>query len=424
MRFGMDRTWRYLAAAGFSVVLAHGQWSGAQELRNPRIQRSLQMMEVARGDLGEAERHAPPELRDEAHRIGHEVDDAGHFLADTLAAMGTRRQIEPGHADATDRPIHAAADAIRRGLDELTRDVPDRDLHGRIREAVDRERAALEHADHLAHREAELMVAPPPAPPPAVVELQHPHLQHAAQMLELAHAQLHVAETQAPPELRDAAHDSIRDVDDAAHEVGEAFASVGAGRTLPPVPVDQTNRPIAAARDALRRAIDELAGAGREEYHGHARIAAERAHVALDRLEDLTHREEAFFAHPVVEMRRPHLQVSLQMLELARAQLDEAQHHAPREFREREASIMHEVDDAMREVSDSLAAVGVTRTIGPARVEITDHPLRAAREALNHATDELAGVTTDEFHGHARRAAERTRIARDELEDLIRRSER
>lgn len=424
MRVGMDRRWRYLVAASFSLILANGSWSGAEELKNPRLQRSLQMMEVARGDLGEAELHSPPELREEAHRIAREVDDTGHLLADTLASMGTRREIEPGHADATDRPIRAAADAIRRGLDELTRDVPDRDLHGRIREAVDHERAALDHAEHLAHREAELMAAPPP-PPPAVVEMRHPHLQHAAQMLELARAQLHIAETQAPPELRDAAHESIHDIDDAAHEVSEALAAVGSARTLGAAPVEPTNRPIAAARDALRRAIDELAGAGREEYHGHARLAAERAHVALDRLEDLTHREDALFAHPVVvEMRRPHLQVSLQMLELARAQLDEAQRHAPREFRDREAHVAHEVDDAIREVNESLAAVGVTRTIGPARVEITDHPLRAAREALNHATDELAGVTTDEFHGHARHAAERTRIARDDLEDLIRRAER
>lgn len=427
MRIGMGRTWRYLAAAGFSLVLAHGQWAGAQELKNPRLQRSLQMMEVARGDLGEAERHSPPELRDEAHRIAGEVDDIGHVLADTLASMGTRRQIEPGHADATDRPIHAAAEAIRRGLDELTRDVPDRDLHGRIREAVDRERAALEHVEHLAHREEALMAAAPPPPPPApvVVELRHPHLQRAAQMLELARAQLHVAEQQAPPELRDAAHDSIRDIDDATHEVAEAFAVVGSERTIAAAPVEPTNRPIAAARDALRRAIDELAGAGREEYHGHARLAAERARVALDRLEDLTRREDAILSHPVVvEMRRPHLQASLQMLELARAQLDEAQRHAPREFRDREAHVAHEVDDAIREVNASLAAVGVTRTIAPARVEITDHPLRAAREALNHAADELAGVTTDEFHGHARYAAERTRIARDDLEDLIRRAER
>lgn len=426
MRIATGRALRLLAAAGFSLGWGYGQWAQGQELRNPRIQRSMQMMEVARGDLDQAELHSPPELREEAHRIAHEIDDAGHALADALASMGTRRQIEPGHADATDRPIRSAAEAIRRGLDELTRDVPDRDLHGRLREAVDHERIALDRADHLAHREAELMVAAPPPPPaPVVVELQHPRLQHAAQMLELARAQLHVAETQAPPELRDAAHDSIRDIDDASHEVSEAFASVGSARTIGAAPVEPTRHPIAAARDALRSAIDELAGAGRGEYHDHARLAAERAHVALDRLEDLTHREAAMLDHPVVvEMRRPHLQVSLQMLELARAHLDEAQRHAPREFRDREAHIMHEVDDAIREVNESLAAVGVTRTIEPARVEITDHPLRSAREALHRAADELAGVTTDEFHGHARFAAERTRIARDDLEDLIRRAER
>jgi hypothetical protein len=130
-------------------------------------------------------------------------------------------------------------------------------------------------------------------------------------------------------------------------------------------------------------------------------------------------------AHPaVVEMRHPHLQVSLQMLELARAQLDEAQRRSPRDMREREAHVAHEVDDALHEVSESLAAVGVTRTIRPARVEITDRPLYAARDALRRVADELAGVTTDEFHGHARHAAERTRIARDDLEDLIRRAGR
>lgn len=424
MRIGMGRTWRYLAAAGFSLALMPGQWAGADELRNPRLQKSLQMMEVARGNLDEAERHAPPELREEVHRVAHEVEDARHTLVDTLESMGTRRQIEPGHAEPTDRPLRASAEAIRRGLDELTRGLSDQDLHGRIREAVDRERAALDHADHLAHRE-EAMMAPPPPPAPVVVELRHPRLQHAAQMLELARAQLHVAEQQAPPELRDAAHDSIHDIDDATHEVAEAFASVGAARTLEAAPIEPTNRPIAAARDALRRAIDELSGAGREEYHDHARLAAERAHVALDRLEDLTRREEAIMAHPaVVEMRHPHLQVSLQMLEVARAQLDEAQRRSPREMREREARVAHEVDDAMHEVSESLAAVGVTRTIGPARIEVTDRPLYAARDALRRVSDELGGVTTDEFHGHARHAAERTRIARDDLEDLIRRAER
>lgn len=424
MRIGMGHTWLYLAAAGFSVVLAHGQWSRAEELRNPRLQKSLQMMEVARGDLEQAEHRSPPELREEAHRIARDVDDIGHVLAETLASMGTRRQIEPGHAEPTDRPLRASAEAIRRGLDELTRGVSDQDLHGRVREAVDRERAALEHVDRLAHRE-EAMMAPPPPPAPVVVELRHPRLQHAAQMLELARAQLHVAEQHAPPELRDAAHDAIRDIDDAAHEVAEAFASVGSARTLGAVPVEPTNRPIAAARDALRRAIDELSGAGREEYHDHARLAADRAHVALDRLEDLTRREEAIMAHPaVVEMRHPHLQVSLQMLELARAQLDEAQRRSPRDMREREAHVAHEVDDALHEVSESLAAVGVTRTIRPARLEITDRPLYAARDALRRVADELAGVTTDEFHGHARHAAERTRIARDDLEDLIRRAGR
>lgn len=420
MRIGRIGALAALAMSGF--MLAQGRPASAQELRNPRIQRSLQMVEVARGDLEIAEHRAPPEMREEAHRLGHEMDDAGHELADTLESMGTRRQIEHGRADAGDRPFRSAAEAMRRALDELTRGVSDQDLRGRLRAAADHERAALEHAERLAHREEELM-APPPPPP--VVELRHPRLQHAAQMLELARAQLEAAEHQDPPELREIAHDSIRDIDDATHEVAEAFASVGSARSLGAVPIEPTNRPIAAARDALRRAIDELAGAGREEYRGHARLAADRAHVALDRLEELTRREQAMLEHPVVvEMRHPHLQRSLQMLEVARAQLDEAQRRSPRDMRDRESRISHEVDDAVREISESLAAVGVTRSIEPGRFERSDRPLRAAHEALRHASEELEGVTTDEFHGHARRALERARIARDEIEDLVRWEER
>jgi hypothetical protein len=313
---------------------------------------------------------------------------------------------------------------MRRALEELTRGVADQDIRGRIREAADHERAAIEHAERLARREEALMAAPPP--PPVVVEMRHPHLQHAAQMLELARAQLDVAEHRSAPELRDAAHDSIHDIDQATHELAEAFASVGSARSIEAVRVESTERPIAAARDALRRAIEELAGAGSEEYHGHARLAADRAHVALDRLEGLSRREEAMVApRPVVvEMRHPHLQISIQSLEVARAQLDDAQHRLPRDLRERTSHAMRNVDDAMREIAESLAAVGVSRTIGPARVERTDHPLREAREALHHAADELAGVTTDEFRGHARRAAERVHDALEEVTELARHEER
>ena len=424
MSMGLGRVSSGAAVIGISLAFLAGQTARGEELKNPRLQRSLQMVEVARGDLEIAERQSPPELREEAHRIAHEIDDSGRELADTLESMGTRRQIEHGHAEPTDRPLRATAEALRRALDELTRDVPDRDLRGRIRAAADHERAALEHAEHLAHREEALMAAPPPPPPPpVVVEMRHPRLQHAAQMLELARAQLDRAEHRSQPELRDAAHDSIRDIDDATHELAEAFASVGSARSEGPLAVEPTERPIAAARDALRHAIDELVAAG-GEYHGHARLAADRAHVALDRLEGLVRREEAMEHPAVVEMRHPHLQISLQMLELARAQLDDARHRSRRDLREQADHAIREVDDAMHEVSESLSAAGVTRTIGVARVEPTDHPVRAARDALRRAADELANVTTDEFRGHARIAADRTRIAREDLEELARREER
>lgn len=424
MRIALVGTSGCLTALGFSLAMSFGGAANAQELRNPRIQRSLQSVEVARGDLEIAEHRGPLEMREEAHRAGREMDDAGRELAHTLELLGTRRQIEHGRPDAGDRPFRSAAEAMRRALDELTRGVSDQELHGRLRAAYENERTALEHAERLAQREAELMAAPPPPPPPPVVELRHPRLNHAAQFLELARAQLEAAEHQDPPELRDAAHDAKRDVGEAEHEVGEAFASVGGARSLGAVPVESTNRPIAAARDALRRALDELTGAGREEYRGHARIAADRTHAALDRLEDMSRREEAMLAHPVVEMRHPHLQRSLQMLEVARAQVQEAQRRAPRDMRDREYRVSREVDDAMREVSDSLAAVGVTRSIEPARIERTEHPLHAAQEALRHASEELEGVTTDEFHGHARRALERVRVAYGEIEDLARWEER
>lgn len=363
MSMGLASASLYVASLGTALMLSSGRPAQAQELKNPRLQRSLQMVETARADLEIAERQSPPELREEAHRMGTEVDAAGHELAETLASMGTRRQIEPGRADATNRPIHAAANAMRRALEELTRGVADQDIRGRIRAAADHERAAIEHADRLAHREEALMAAPPP--PPVVVEMRHPHLQHAAQMLELARAQLDVAEHRSAPELRDAAHDSIHDIDDATHELAEAFASVGSARSIGVAPVEPTDRPIAAARDALRRAIEELAGAGGEEYHGHARLAADRAHAALDRLEGLSRHEQAMLApRPVgVELGLAHLQISVQSVEVAQARLDDAQRHLPRHLRERTAHAMRSVDDAIRELTEFLAAVGTSRTI-------------------------------------------------------------
>ena len=44
-----------------------------------------------------------------------------------------------------------------------------------------------------------------------------------------------------------------------------------------------------------------------------------------------------------------------------------------------------EVDAAGQESAAALAAVGATRTIGPARVAASDHPLRAAGDALRQA---------------------------------------
>ncbi|HEY2586099.1 MAG TPA: hypothetical protein VGI81_10090 [Tepidisphaeraceae bacterium] len=263
--------------------------AGAQEMRSPRLQRSLQMLEVARAQLDAAMRQYPPELRDGAARTAREVDAAAHAITDELAAQRTRRTIEPGRAVATDRPVRAARDALRAALDELTRDVKEQDMNARVRAAFEHQRTALDQAEALTRREAELPAGPPPPP---VVEMRYPRLQRAIQLLEVARAQLDSARRQMPPDFRDAIAQAAREVDAAGSESAQALAAAGATRTIGPARVESTDRPLRASRDALRQANDELAAVAPDDFRGHRRVAADRARAALEQVDALVRRDE------------------------------------------------------------------------------------------------------------------------------------
>lgn len=274
-----------LSAVAFMFLVASR--AGAEEMRNPRLQRSLQQLEVARSELDAAIQHYPPELRQGAERTAKDVDAAAHAITDELAAQRTRRTIEPGRAAVTDRPVRAARDALRQAIDELTRGVKEQDMNPRVRAAFEAERAALDHAEALTRREA----AFPPAPPP-VVEMRHPRLQRAIQLLEVTRAHLDDAQRQLPPDFRDAIAQAARDVDAAGHESAEALAAAGATRTIGTARVEATDHPLRAARDALRQASDELAAVAGDEFHGHVHLASDHARVALEELEGLVRRDE------------------------------------------------------------------------------------------------------------------------------------
>lgn len=262
--------------------------AGAAEMRNPRLQRSLQALEVARAQLDAAIHQYPPELRQGAERTAREVDAAAHAITDELSVQRTPRTIEPGRAVATDRPVRAARDALRQAMDELTRGIREQDMNPRVHAAFERERAALDQADALARREAAL---PPIAPPPAV-EMRHPRLQKAIQLLEITRAHLDAARGRSPRDWHDEIERTAREVDAAGQESAAALAAVGATRTIGPARVGATEHPLRAAGDALRQANEELASVAGDEFRGHVRAAIDHARRAMDQLEGLARREE------------------------------------------------------------------------------------------------------------------------------------
>jgi hypothetical protein len=277
-------------AVGFALVIGVLLASGASaaELRNPRLQRSLQALEVARAQLDAAIHQYPPELRQGAERTAREVDAAAHAITDELSVQRTPRQIEPGRAVATDRPVRAARDALRQAMDELTRGVKEQDMNPRVHAAFERERTALDQADALARREAAL---PPVAPPPAV-EMRHPRLQKAIQLLEIARAHLDAARSRSPREWREEIDRTAREVDAAGQESAAALSAAGAPRTIGPARVAASDHPLRAAGDALRQANAELAAVAGDEFRGHVRGAIDHARRAMDQLEGLARREE------------------------------------------------------------------------------------------------------------------------------------
>lgn len=276
-----------LAALALAFGVSLARQAGAEEVRNPRLQRSLQLLEVARGHLDAAMQRYPREMREETERTAREVDGAAHDIVEVLAALGTRRSVEPGRAVPSDHPAHAARDAVRQALDELTNGVSDADLKGRVRAAFDHERVALDRAEALARREEAM--APPPPP---VVEMRHPRLQRSIQLLEVTRAYLEDAERRTPPEWREEIRRAARDVDAAGHEAADALAAAGATRTIETARAEATDRPIRAARDTLHKANDELAAVAGDEFRGHVRLAMERARIAMDEMEGLARREE------------------------------------------------------------------------------------------------------------------------------------
>ena len=268
--------------------------ASAAEMRNPRLQLSLQKLEVARGHLDEAMRVSPPELRDGARdALGH-VDAAIHDIHDELEALRTPRQVEPGHATPTDHPIRASTETLAKALDDLTRDLKDSDLHGRSRSAVEHIRAALDITERMSHREEVLLMPAPPAPvppPPPVVELRHPRLQSALQHLEAAREYLDMVEHRAPGEWHEEAHIAHEDVNAGIHEVLESLAAAGAPRVIAVGHASGTDHPIHAASEELKRAMDDLGTVSGVEFHGYEHRALERVHLALDEVERLLSRE-------------------------------------------------------------------------------------------------------------------------------------
>ena len=272
-----------------ATVLVIATWpkNASAELQNPRLQLSLQKLDAARGFLDQAMHVSPPELRDGARdALGH-VDAAIHEIHDELEFLHTRRQVEPGHATVTDHPIRASRETLAKALDDLTRDLRDSDIHGRLRSAMEHIRAALDLTDRMAHRE-EVLLMPPPPP---VIEMRDPRLQAALQHLEVARELLDQVEHRAPGEWHEDAHIAREDVNAGIHDVLESLAAAGVPRVIAVGHAVATDHPIHAAKEELRRAMDDLGTVSGGEFHGFERRALERTHLAQDEVERLTARE-------------------------------------------------------------------------------------------------------------------------------------
>jgi hypothetical protein len=282
-------------AAVLASSMAFQGTAFGQEMKSPRWQHSLQMMEVARAHLEMAEHQGPAEIRDAAHELIGRVDGTIHDIYEQLRIQDTRRTIEPLRAEPVDRPVRAAREELSHAVDELLRGVKDSDYRGRSREILDQERREADRAAELSHREEALMAAPPPAPvpaPPPVVEVRHPHLQHAVQLLEIASEDLGMAEEHAHRDWRDDAHRAREDTSISLHDALDALASAHVERTVPIGHAEPTDHPVHRAYDALREASDELEHVSSDDYHGHERRALEHARFALDEVTRLERHEE------------------------------------------------------------------------------------------------------------------------------------
>lgn len=257
---------------------------GAQDLQNPRLQKSLADLSIARQHLDAAIQIEPPELREGARDVAGRVDGAMKALNEELAALHTPRQIEPARAEPTDRPIHASRDVLAKAMDDLTRGVKDEDIHGRIRIALDQMRAALDVADRMARREDAL-------PPPRRIELREPHLQRSLQLLEAAREHLDAVEHHAPREWRNDAHQAREDIDTSIHEVQDSLAAAGIERAIEAGHAEPTDHPIHAARDEIHHAIEELSAVSGAQFRGHEHRAIDRAHLAQEELDRLVRHE-------------------------------------------------------------------------------------------------------------------------------------
>jgi hypothetical protein len=273
------------------LVFSASARTASAEMKNPRLQLSLQKLEVARGFLDQAMHVSPPELRDPARdALGH-VDAAIHEIHDELEFLHTPRQVEPGHAAATDRPIRASRETLAKAVDDLTRDLRDSDIRGRLRSAMEHMRAALEITERMSHREEVLLMPAAPPPPPPVVEMRHPRLQASLQHLEIARELLDQVEHRAPGEWHEEAHIAREDVNAAIHEVMESLAAAGAPRVIAVGHPAGFDHPIHAAKEELHRAVDDLGTVSGGEFHGFERRALERTRLALDEVDRLTSRE-------------------------------------------------------------------------------------------------------------------------------------
>jgi len=155
--------------AGFSAAQPSPR---PAEMKNPRIQKTMQLLEVAQGQLQAGLQQPQPAIHDELKQAASHVDGALRDLEAALKSAGTRRTIAQGACASTDHPIEAASDTLRQANEELTKGLTAEQIQGGVKTATENIRLALKETEELARRTANMGPAIAPAPAPAAVPTQ------------------------------------------------------------------------------------------------------------------------------------------------------------------------------------------------------------------------------------------------------------